>query len=45
MSAFRLLSVFGRKGTDMYIPYKLAAGSVVLVELKPDVAELEKGKN
>ena len=23
----------------MYIPYKLAAGSVVLVELKPDVAE------
>jgi hypothetical protein len=23
----------------MYIPYKLADGSVVLVELKPDVAE------
>ena len=39
MRAFRFLSVFGRKGTDMYIPYKLADGFVVLVELKPDVAE------
>lgn len=39
MRTFQPLSVFGRKGMEIYIPYKLADGSVVLVEVTPETAE------
>ena len=39
MLTSRPFSVFGREGTDMYINYKLADGTVVLVEVTPETAE------